>query len=274
AGLTYYLRAMPGMLSWPIVALGVAYLAGVWFLPRLRLPRADAVFLSLWVGLGYVFYTMIALKEPRHILFITYPIVLTAVLLLDRLLEVRLWRDVLTLGVAGSVLAISAVTSPAPHVTGMRQAAVDVARIAPPETNVAFWGRLDGTFIFAMRAYAHRPDLGVIRLDKLLLGDVAISLDRGFTQRDLSPKQIAQQLHDLHVQYVVAQTHYEDQLRVINALNAALHSGKFRKVETIPMSANYPYTYITELAIYRAVAPVPRGRIAPRLDVKVINKSF
>jgi 4-amino-4-deoxy-L-arabinose transferase-like glycosyltransferase len=273
-GLTYYARIMGTVISWPILVLAAIYCAALPFAPRLRLPKDDAVFLLSWVILGYVFYTMIAVKDPRHTLLITYPFVLAAVLLLDRMLGRFAWRSVAPLALACGVFAFSLATRPAPYVTGMRQAAQDVARLAPPETNVAFWGRLDGTFIYAMRAYTNRMDLGVVRMDQLLLGNVAVAFERGFVQKDLSAKQIVEQLQTMHVQYVVMQSQYGDEIGVVHRLSEALQSDKFQEVERIPMTANYPFPYLNELIIYRAVAEVQRGRIAPPIEVKIINKTF
>ena len=273
-GLTYYARVMASVISWPTLVLAVIYCAALPFVPRLRLPKVDAAFLLTWVILGYIFYTMIAHKDPRYILHITYPFALASVLVLDRTLGRPSWRMVAPLALACSVFALTVATRPAPYVTGMRQAAQDVARLAPPETNVAVWGRFDGTFIYAMRAYTGRNDLGVIRLDKLLLSDVAVSFKWGFTQRNLSAEQIVEKLQALHVQYVVTQPQYLDDIDVIRRLNDALLSNKFREVERIPMTANYPFSYINELIIYRAVADVPKGRVAPPIEVKLIHKSF
>lgn len=272
--LTYYARIMGTVISWPTLALAAIYCASLPFARGLRLPKDDAVFLLAWVIVGYVFYAMIAVKEPRHILFITYPFVLAAVLLLDRMLGPLAWRSVAPLALACGVFAFGLTTRPVPYVTGMRQAARDVARLAPPETNVAFWGRLDGTFIYAMRAYTDRMDLGVVRIDKLLLGDVAVAFERGFIEKNLSARQIAEQLQSLHVQYVVMQTQYEDEIGVIHRLSEALQSDKFQEVERISMTANYPFPYLNELVIYRAVAEVPRGRIAPLIELKIINQAF
>jgi 4-amino-4-deoxy-L-arabinose transferase-like glycosyltransferase len=273
-GLTYYASIFGTVVSWPTLALATIYCVAVPFVRRLRLQKDDAVFLLSWVILGYIFYAMIAVKEPRHIMFITYPVVLAAVLLLERMLGRFAWRSVAPLALACGVFAFSLTTRPAPYVTGMRQAALDVARLAPPETNVAFWGRLDGTFIYAMRADTNRMDLGVIRIDKLLLGDVAVALDLGFSEKDWDAKQIVEQLRRLHVQYVVMQTRYEDEIGVIHRLGEALQSDEFQEVEHIPMTSNYPFPYVTELVIYRATAEVPRGRIAPPIALKIINKAF
>lgn len=273
-GLTYYAEVMPSATSWPTLVLAVIYCAALPFVPRLRLPKVDAAFLLTWVILGYIFYMMIAHKDPRYILHITYPFALASVLVLDRTLGRPSWRMVAPLALACSVFALTVATRPVPYVTGTRQAAQDVARLAPPETNVAVWARFDGTFIYAMRAYTGRNDLGVIRLDKLLLSDVANAFEWGFTQRNLSTEQIVEKLQALHVQYVVTQPQYLDDIDVIRRLNDALLSNKFREVERIPMTANYPFSYINELIIYRAVADVPKGRVAPPIEVKLIHKSF
>jgi 4-amino-4-deoxy-L-arabinose transferase-like glycosyltransferase len=265
---------MGTVIAWPTLALAVIYCTALPFARRLRLPKDDAVFLISWVIFGYVFYTMIAVKEPRHILFITYPFALAAVLLLDRALNRIVWHEVAPLALACGVFAFSLATRPIPYVAGLRQAAEDVARLAPLETNVAFWGRLDGTFIFAMRAYTQRMDVGVVRIDKLLLGNVAVSFDLGFAENDLSAKQIAEKLQSLHVQYVVMQTEYEDEIGVIHRLREALRSDKFQEVERIPITANYPFSHLDELVIYRAAAEVPRGRIVPSIEMRIIDKWF
>ena len=72
-------------------------------------------------------------------------------------------------------------------------------------------------------------------------------------------------------------------------LNAALGSEKFREVERIKMRSNransfffqnYPDiwisgdAYLTEVVIYRAVEEVPRGRVAPPMDLKLVGQSF
>jgi 4-amino-4-deoxy-L-arabinose transferase-like glycosyltransferase len=274
AGLTYYARIMPSVISWPTFVLAAVYCAALPFAPRLRLPRADTVFLFAWVMLGYVFYAMIAIKEPRHILFITFPMVLASVLVLDRTLARFSWRALAPLALACGVFAFTIATRPVPYVAGMRQAAENVAAIAPPETNIAFWGKLDGSFIYAMRAYTGRNDLGVVRLDKLLFSNVAVSFAWGFTQENFSAAQIVEKLQNLHVQYVVMQTHYRDDIDVIRRLEEALRSDKFQEVERIPMTANYPFSDITEFVVYKAVAEVPRGRVAPPLELKIIHKSF
>jgi hypothetical protein len=161
-----------------------------------------------------------------------------------------------------------------PAVAGVRHSAEAVTRLAPPETNIAFWGSRDGTFIYSIRAYSGRRDLGVVRLDKLLLSDLAVYFEHGFKENVIKPDQIADMLRDLHVQYVVFQTRYHDDLTSVRALEEALASDKFDEVERIPMSANYGKRYMADLVIYRLKAEVPRGRVAPQMQIRLLDRSL
>ena len=274
AELTYYARIMPSVISWPTLALACLYVLALPFAPTLRLARADAIFLGSWLLVGYAFYSMIAVKEPRHILFITYPLALAAVLAIDRTLATFSLRYGVSLAFAGAVLAMTLTTSTVPAVAGMREAAEAVAQLAPPETNVAFWGSRDGTFVYAMRAYSGRPDLGVVRLDKILLSEVAVYVERGFKENVISPDELTDTLRNLHVQYVVFQTRYHDDLAAVKALEEALGSDKFSEVERIPMTANYGKGYVADLVIYRMKEEVPRGRVAPSMQIKLLGRSL
>lgn len=274
AGLTYYAQIMPSVLSWPTVVLACLYVVLSFWIPAFRLARTDAIFLSAWVVIGYVFYSMIAVKEPRHILFITYPFTLAAILVLERSLAQFKFRAGLILTLASGVLIHTLATCTVPFVTGMRQAAQFVAHLAPPDTNVGFWGTRDGTFVYAMRAYSNRPDLGVVRIDKLLFRDLAVYVEQGFKENDMEPRQITDMLAKLHVQYVVMQTGYHDDVAAVKALEAALGSDKFTEVARIPMYANYRNAVVAELIVYRLNEDVPRGRVAPPMQIKLLGRSL
>jgi 4-amino-4-deoxy-L-arabinose transferase-like glycosyltransferase len=274
AELSYYARVMPSVISWPTLAFACLYVLALPFAPALRLARVDTVFLGSWLLVGYAFYAMIAVKEPRHILFITYPLTLAAVLAIDRTLAKVGLRYAVPLAFAGAILASTLITGNVPAVAGVREAAEAVAQLAPPETNVAFWGSKDGTFVYAMRAYSGRRDLGVVRLDKILLSEVAVYVEHGFKEKAIKPDELTDTLRDLHVQYIVFQTRYHDDLAPVKALEEALGSDKFSEVERIPMTANYGKGYMADLVIYRMKAEVPRGRIAPSMQIKLLGRSL
>jgi hypothetical protein len=53
-----------------------------------------------------------------------------------------------------------------------------------------------------------------------------------------------------------------------------LGSDKFSEVERIPMTANYGKGYMADLVIYRMKAEVPRGRVAPSMQIKLLGRSL
>src|SRR5262249_17141633 len=148
------------------------------------------------------------------------------------------FRAALILTLAGSVLMQTLTTCTVPFVTGMRQAAQSVARLASPDTNVGFWGARDGTFVYALGAFTGRRDRGVVRIDKLLFHDLAVYFEHGFEENVMEPVEITDTLAKLHVQYVVMQTGFHDHVPAVKMLETALGSNKFTEVERIPMYAN------------------------------------
>ena len=126
-------ESMPSATSWPTLVLAVIYCAALPFVPRLRLPKVDAAFLLTWVILGYIFYMMIAPQGST--LYSAYHLSFCACVSAGarRTLGRPSWRMVAPLALACSVFALTVATRPVPYVTGTRQAAQDVARLAPPD---------------------------------------------------------------------------------------------------------------------------------------------
>ena len=51
-----------------------------------------------------------------------------------------------------------------------------------------------------------------------------------------------------------------------------LRSDKFTEVERIPMYANFSRAVIGDLIVYRLNEEVPRGRVAPAMEIKLIDR--
>ena len=62
----FYLEQLPRQLGWPTVILAAVYLTGAALRPGWRLPRGRFVFLLSWFGIGYLFFSYIMVREPRH----------------------------------------------------------------------------------------------------------------------------------------------------------------------------------------------------------------
>ena len=106
ASFFFYATVMPKIVSWPAVTLAAIYVVLASMRRDYRIDKESTIFLIVWVVGTYLFYSTIAVKEPRHILMIGYPIVLAAVLAMDRPLRSRRWRGPI-------LLAVSCTVSPA-----------------------------------------------------------------------------------------------------------------------------------------------------------------
>jgi 4-amino-4-deoxy-L-arabinose transferase-like glycosyltransferase len=274
AGWSYYASVIPASVTWPMLLLALGYVVAAVAWRRFRLDRTDSLFVLAWIGSGYVFYSLVAVKEPRYDLFAAYPVAVAAILLIDRALRGFAWRWAPALALASAILVAGQVIKPPPYVTGMREAADMAAGLAPADSNVAFWGRWDGSFIFDMRAYEHRPDLGVLRLDKLLLSDVVVSFDLGVKDKGLDADQIKAALRAYHVQYVVFQNGFREDLPSVGAMAALLRTDSFAPVGHMAITANYPFSYLTDLAVYRFQEPVAPGRVLPPIEIKMLGKQI
>ena len=62
-----------------------------------------------------------------------------------------------------------------------------------------------------------------------------------------------------------------ENVREVHQLEIALQSDKFTKVEAIPMHANYRFSPITVLNIYRLKAAVPKVRVSPRVKIQLLG---
>jgi 4-amino-4-deoxy-L-arabinose transferase-like glycosyltransferase len=271
---TYYARIISESVTWPVLALSLLYVIAAVVWRRFRLPWPDALLLTLSTAAGYAFYSLVAVREQRYDLFLIYPIAVGAILFVDRALARFGWRWAVSLALAGAVLVAGQITKPAPFVRGMREAADLVGAQASGACNIGFWGRWDGAFIFDMRAYERRPDLGVMRLDKLLVSDLVVSFELGAKDNGLDADRILDALRQYHVQYVVFQSDFHDELPSVHALAALLDSDKFEALGSVPITANYHFSSLTRLTLYRLREQLPPGRVPPPMQIKMIGKSL
>ncbi|MDN5752357.1 MAG: glycosyltransferase family 39 protein [Nitrosospira sp.] len=253
---TYYAAQLPSQLGWPTVILAVIYLVGAMLKPGWRLPRPHMVFVVTWFVAGYLFFSYIMVREPRHDLMALLPIPIFAVLAIKELAGSRFKKTGLI--VAGAVTAGSVawllVAYPVHWVSGYSEVADVVLKQAPRNSVVLFSGYRDGSFIFNIRA-GQRSDISVARADKLLLR-VAIERERGVQDRSLTADRIEELIKQHAIRYVVAETGFWDDLPSMAALKSLLQdANRFAVVRRIATQANYPSTD-GELVVYRYLGEV------------------
>ena len=271
AGWLWYARQLPDQLGWPLLVAALLCPVLVVLGRRPAIGRADAVMLVAWFAIGYLFFSLIDLKEARHSTLILPPLLVAAGLTAEVLLPTRLAGVTAMLLVLGTGFYTWRWV-PVPEVSGYREAAEWIATEAPADAVIAFSGKRDGSFIFNMRSIEARRDIYTLRADKLLLS-VAVRRELGVKQQPLSEQEIGKMLDQDGVRYVVAQSDFWTDLAVMARLQALLRSDHFAEVARIPVRANVP-TEDRELRIYMNRHEVESAARKFKLNLPIINRTI
>ncbi|QIM51872.1 ArnT family glycosyltransferase [Hydrogenophaga crocea] len=270
AGWLWYLRQIPSQMGWALTAAALlGALAWVWRGRGAAGQGRDGGFWLTWFVAGYVFYSLIDLKEARHSVYLLLPLVLAAVVGLSALLPPRWLKPVLGLLVLATAVQ-TFVWRPVFYVDGYAKVVDEITRLAPRDSVVLFSGYRDGSFVFNLRAREDRRDLSVLRADKILLS-VAVRRELGVEQKDLSVEQMADIIDASGVHYVVMQPGFWTDLEVMRRFESLMASPRFEVVARIPTPANHR-AHETELVILRN-----KGNVGPKpdklnIELKIINR--
>ncbi|HET6307053.1 MAG TPA: hypothetical protein VFG12_07695, partial [Rhodopila sp.] len=112
---------------------------------------------------------------------------------------------------------------PVPRVEGYQHIASFLAKNVPRNGVVLYSGYRDGNLIFDLTATGHRPDITVIRLDKLLLSVPAGERRRGASQSADDDAQIRQLLRHLGASYFVIQPGFWSDLAVMRRFDTVIN---------------------------------------------------
>ena len=266
----WYAMQLPDQLWWPLLVAAMLWPVSMALGLRNKLvARADLVLLFGWFALGYIFFSLIDLKEARHSTLILPPLLIAAGIAIDRLAP-RV-AGVSALAVVALTAAFTWAAAPVPEVRGYAEAADWIARTVPKDSIVLFSGKRDGSFVFNLRAEPGRGDIATIRSDKLLL-DVAVRRELGVKEKDLDEAQIGAMLDKSGVSYVVAQSDFWTDLTEMARLQNVLRSDHFEEVKRIAILANVP-TEDTELRIYKNRHPVDNNA-ALSINLPIIGRSI
>ena len=269
----FYAEAMPQYLGYGalLLALGLSGLVLVGLRRVQPLEPWLAGLLVGWLGFGYIFFSAMGVREPRHGLMIAFPLVLFALLALHRFLPTRLAQTTaVTLG-AGTFVYSLVFSSP-PVVRGYRAVADYVAQHAPRDGVVMFSGYRDGNFVFDLRTHEDRRDISTIRADKLLLR-IAVERERGIGQADLNEEQIAASLRDFGVSLIIVQPGFWEDLREMAHFSAVLRSPEFERVVQFDITGSVDHTD-QSIEIYKPTYAVNQGRRTLRLEMPIIGDTF
>ena len=228
-----YAGLLPSQLGWPVLLLAVPGAALLWRRTRSPGRRWIAALMLTWFVFGYAFFSAIRQHEPRHDLYIVFPLVLCAATALDAALSRLSGRLAPVAAVLAFAITVGA--TPVRRVTGYAEIADYVARTAPPGTVILSSAFRDGNLIFDLRTHADRTDLHVIRANKLIL-KFAVDRTWGVVQASYDRAGLLRLLQERGVGLVVAQRRFWTDLGQMALLETLLNGPDFRKVASFPIA--------------------------------------
>src|SRR4029453_14025963 len=164
---TFYLERISQLVAAPIVILVIGM---VGFVAFSSYRRVELRYSGLWLAAAYVWFSVIAVKEPRHALFLIPPLVylaVTAVTLAVATLNVQKRSISLALIVLAVVHTGLAFGLQVGKVEGFKEVAGFIRQIAPGE-RVFYEGTHNGVFSYYVRAQDPRFEQSVVLGSKLL----------------------------------------------------------------------------------------------------------
>jgi len=267
----FYADAVPQYLGYIAAALAVCGLVLVMLRRPAPLEPWFSWLLVGWLVFGYLFFSVIGVREPRHGMMIAFPLTVFAVLAVHWALP----RSLAPAAVAGLGIATflySLFLYPPPRIEGYANIADYVALHAPKNAVVLFSGYRDGNFVFDLRTHEERRDISTIRADKLLLR-IAVERVRGVGQADLDEKQIADALRDYGVSLIVFQPDFWTDLREMARLSAVVHRPDFERVATFDITGTARHSD-NRIEIYKPTYPVEQTHRALQLQLPIIGDSI
>lgn len=246
---TYYAKLIPEQIGLIPTALCSLYILFITVRKDWQSNKIDVFFIISWLIFGYIVFSLITLKESRHDIFILYPVALCSVLFIEKSVKSRTISNTTSSLLAAGLFAKSLFFTDIPYVNGYKEAAENIARTIPANSTVLFSGYRDGSFIFNIKTYQDRPDISVLRADKLLL-KVAIKREMGVEEKKLSESEIINIINKNGVTYLVVDPEFWIDLPIMQKLQKVLTYPQFQKIQTINIESNKPIKD-KQLVIYK-----------------------
>lgn len=257
AGWLFYVQSLPQQVGWAILSLASVYVLVGFVRHQWKLSKPAIVFLTAWLGFGYVFFSLLQVHEPRHSSVILFPLTIFVVLAIHHFIPPR-FASYTAIALSSILLAFTLLYDPVPHLDGYEAVTDYVATVAPANSVILFSGYQDGMFIFDLRARDGAKNFAVLRSDKLLL-NYAVYREWGLKQVSVTEPQIANLLNRYGVQYIVDQPNFWQDLKNMQSLQNVLHTAQFEKVADFPITGNILH-HDTHIEIYKnlsALQPHP-----------------
>jgi hypothetical protein len=270
----YYLEVLPAQLGWLTTLLcagGCMVLVHRVFRGRVRWPSG---LLLAWLLVGYVFFSLISLKEPRDSLMVLLPLAVAAPLCLLVMLPGRL-GELAGLGLGAGTMLYTLIVYPVPRIEGYHEIVSYLAKNVPIDGMVVYFGYRDGNLIFDLSARTGRPDITVVRVDKLLLSAPVGERRRGIQQADYDEAAIARMVRDLGASYLIVQPDFWSDLPVLQRFVKVVTGPEYVKVAHFAVTGDLSTQDGNQgIDVLRPTVPpsAPPGRLS--IDMPLAGQRF
>lgn len=235
---TYYLDRLYQQLG-PVV-LGFAVIGLV--IALLRRTRANRLML-VWLFSGFLCFTLISEKDPRHTMVWIPPLVYLGLLALETLCIRRTWALIAS-SIAALLFFANAARSERPMVTGPKEAAQYV--LSQPESDVVYYqGFLNGDFIFYVRKFDPNKSHMVAREKQVVVGHL------GGEPRPVlhTEEEVLHFFQTWGIRYAIIED--RDPYAGFTPVRELMNSGQFELVRTFPVLTNQPNFPVHQIQIFR-----------------------
>lgn len=265
----FYLKVLPAQTGWAPLALATAGLVLALRRGGALTPAARSLILA-WLGIGLLFFSAIMLKSPRFSTAVLPAVAILAVLpfgLLPR------WREGAAAGFAIGAAVLGLATTPERTCTGFVEAAHRAAQLSPEGSTILLLARRSAGFVFDLRADEARPDLFVLRAEKLY-AHYRVGQEFGVQDLGAPAERIRADLARNNVATLVIERGFWHDLPSFAALEDSLAGAPFERVASVPVIDSEAPDKPAVLDIYRVTDYAPRPRPPLELAFPLIGRRF
>jgi 4-amino-4-deoxy-L-arabinose transferase-like glycosyltransferase len=264
---SYYLRALPRLLGWPLLLLSMAgMVTSPWWIGFRRIQP-----LLLWIVACYVTFSFLGQKDPRYILYwVPAFVFLAAGVLSSRAVPRQLrWVTIPALLVLIAYQTWWAWHYERPYVSGYEQAARLLMQSGAPGL-VVFDGDLHGNVAFYVRANDPRRQAVILRK---ALYVTRVLEQYGSKELVQSRADVERMLSDYGVRYVLVDNS-EPRFESQKLLREVLAAPPFYLVATIPIETNVASWKGRQLSLYENPNPPPMKATSLRLGMLTLPQDI
>jgi len=236
----FYLRQVYSQLGPILIGL-----ACVGLIVALLKRTPEHRFLVTWMVAGYLCFTFIREKDPRHSMIWIPPLLYLAFVAIDTLLVRRTWALVVSSALAFGLLIIG-LRTPRPIVHGVREAAHYV--LSRSDSDVIYYqGRLNGDFIFFARKFDPQK-MRVVARDREIVGRTdVLPVETGGTSA--TDQEVLNFFQTWGIRYAVVED--PDLLASFGVVHQIFYSPQFEFVRAFPVSTNWPDVSVRQIQVFR-----------------------